>query len=246
MSIPIIVLGKSGTGKTMSYRNFGEGQLSVVNIIGKLLPFFDEPFAVVDVPSWQGKVEEQKGVRPLALDAVVNYLKGDTPPAVVVDDFGYCITEMYMRWQDEPKYQKNKFQIYTDIASKVYNAFMNVMTDGNVDRVVYWIMHEDQTVDDGVVPMTVGKLLNEKVNLLGMCTITLRSMFDGENGYVFEVSGANGKTPPNMFEGSSIEKFGDYKVENDLKEIDAAIRRKYRKPPNDGKKPAKATNSKEQ
>ena len=82
MSVPIIVLGKSGTGKTMSYRNFGEGELAVVNVIGKLLPFFDEPFAVTDVTSWQGKA----------------------PPAVVIDDFGYCITEMFMRWQDEPKY----------------------------------------------------------------------------------------------------------------------------------------------
>lgn len=240
MSVPIIVLGKSGTGKTMSYRNFGEGELAVVNVIGKLLPFFDDPFAVTDVTSWQGKAEKSTGKRPLAIDAVEKYLKGDTPPAVVIDDFGYCITEMFMRWQDEPKYQKNKFQIYTDIANRVYNAFMGAMTDGEVDRIVYWVMHEDQTVEDGVVPMTVGKLLNEKVNLLGLCTVTLRSMFDGENGYVFEVSGSNGKTPPGLFEDSSIQRFGEYKVENDLKEIDAAIRRKYRKPPNDGKQNEKA------
>lgn len=235
MSVPIIVLGKSGTGKTMSYRNFGEGELAVVNVLGKLLPFFDEPFDVVDVPSWQGKAEQARGKRPFAIEAVRAYLAKDTPPAVVVDDFGYCITEMFMRLQDEPKYQKNKFQIYTDIANEVYNTVMNSMTDGKVDRIVYWTMHEDQTIEDGVVPMTVGKLLNEKVNLLGMCTVTLRSLFDGENGYVFEVSGANGKTPPGLFEGSTIQRYGEYKVENDLKEIDAAIRRKYRKPPNDGK-----------
>ena len=234
MSVPVIVLGKSGAGKTMSYRNFGEGELAVVNVIGKLMPFFDEPFKVFDVPSWQGRAEKEKGSRPFAIDAVTGYLAKPTPPAVVVDDFGYCITEMYMRTQDDPRYQKNKYQIYTDIASKVYNAFTDVMTDGNVDRIVYWVFHEDQTVDDGVVPMTVGKLLNEKVNLLGLCTVTLRASYDGENGYVFEVGGANGKTPPGLFDGSTIERFGEHKVANDLKEIDAAIRRKYRKPPNDG------------
>lgn len=235
MSVPIIILGKSGTGKTMSYQHFGKDELAVINVIGKLLPFFDEPFKVIDMTAWQGRAEKTKGVRPFAIEGVVEYLKNETPPAVVVDDFGYCITEMFMRLQEEPKYQKNKYQIYTDLANKVYNAFMDVMTDGKVDRIVYWVMHEDQTVEDGVVPMTVGKLLNEKVNLLGMCTVTLRSMFDGENGYVFEVSGANGKTPPALFEGSDIQKFGDYKVENDLKKVDTAIRRKYRKPPNDGK-----------
>ena len=104
---------------------------------------------------------------------------------------------------------------------------MGAMTDGNVDRIIYWVFHEDQTVEDGVVPMTVGKLLNEKINLLGMCTITLRSMFDGENGYVFEVGGSNGKTPPNLFGEYEIDMFGPYKVENDLKKIDMAIRRKY-------------------
>ena len=227
MSVPIIVLGKSGTGKTMSYRNFGSGELVVVNVIGKLLPFFDEQFDVIDVPSWQGKAEKSKGVRPLAIEAVTSYLKKETPKSVVIDDFGYCITEMFMRWQDDPKYKNNKYQIYTDIAKKVYNAFIDVMTDGNVDRIVYWVFHEDQTVEDGVVPMTVGKLLNEKINLLGMCTITLRSSFDGENGYVFEVSGANGKTPPNLFGETEINMYGPYKVENDLKKIDKAIRRKY-------------------
>ena len=235
MTVSVINLGKSGTGKTMGYEGFGKDELVVINVLGKLLPFFDEQFKVVDIPSWQGRVEKEKGVRPLAIDAVMRYLSQDTPPAVVVDDFGYCITEMFMRWQDEPKYQKNKYQIYTDIAKKVYSAFMDTMTDGNVDRIVYWIFHEDQTVDDDVVPMTVGKLLNEKVNLVGMCTITLRSMYDGENGYVYEVSAGNGKTPPNLFDGSDIEKFGEHKVRNDLKKVDAAIRSKYRKPPNDGK-----------
>ena len=233
MSVPIIILGKSGTGKTMSYRNFGEGELAVANVQGKLLPFFDEKFKVFDVPAWQGK---HMGKRPLKIEAVRKYLESDTPPAVVVDDAGYMITEQFMRLQDEPKYAKNPYQLYTDIAKSIYFLIDDTTTDGNVDRIIYWVFHEDQTVEDGVVPMTVGKLLNEKVNLLGMCTITLRSSFDGENGYVFEVSGANGKTPPELFDGSPIAVFGDYKVENDLKEIDAAIRRKYRKPPNDGGK----------
>lgn len=234
MSVPIIVLGKSGTGKTMSYRNFKKGELAVINVQGKWLPFFDSEFDVFDVPRWQGRAEAECGKRPLKVDAVRKYIESETPPAVVVDDAGYCITEMFMRLQGEPKYQKNPYQLYTDIAKSIYYLFDDTTTDGNVDRIIYWVFHEDQTVEDGAVPMTVGKLLNEKVNLVGMCTITLRSMFDGENGYVFEIGGENGKTPPELFDGSDIARFGDYKVENDLKAIDTAIRRKYRKPPNDG------------
>jgi len=238
MSVPIIILGKSGTGKTMSFRNFGRDELAVINVQGKWYPFFDEEFTTFNVPEWQGKVLARTGKKPLKHEAVRKYLERDdgTPPAVVVDDAGYMITEMFMRLQDEPKYQKNPYQLYTDIARAIYFLMDDITTDGQVDRIVYWVFHEDQTVEDGAVPMTVGKLLNEKVNLLGMCTVTLRSMFDGENGYVFEVSGANGKTPPKLFEDSPIEQFGEYKVANDLKEVDAAIRRKYRKPPNDGRK----------
>ena len=39
MAIPVLIIGKSGSGKSTSLRNFGEKELALVNVIKKPLPF---------------------------------------------------------------------------------------------------------------------------------------------------------------------------------------------------------------
>ena len=39
MAIPVLILGESGTGKSASLRNFKKGEVAVINVAGKPLPF---------------------------------------------------------------------------------------------------------------------------------------------------------------------------------------------------------------
>jgi ABC-type lipoprotein export system ATPase subunit len=39
MGIPVLVMGASGSGKSRSLKNFKQGELSVINVAGKPLPF---------------------------------------------------------------------------------------------------------------------------------------------------------------------------------------------------------------
>ena len=39
MGIPVLIIGKSGSGKSTSLRNFDEKELALVNVIRKPLPF---------------------------------------------------------------------------------------------------------------------------------------------------------------------------------------------------------------
>ena len=39
MGIPVLVIGKSGSGKSTSLRNFDEKELALINVISKPLPF---------------------------------------------------------------------------------------------------------------------------------------------------------------------------------------------------------------
>ena len=39
MAIPILIIGKSGTGKSTSLRNFKKDDVGIINVIGKPLPF---------------------------------------------------------------------------------------------------------------------------------------------------------------------------------------------------------------
>ena len=39
MAIPVLIIGKSGSGKSASMRNFGANDLALINVINKPLPF---------------------------------------------------------------------------------------------------------------------------------------------------------------------------------------------------------------
>ena len=90
-----------------------------------------------------------------------------------------------------------------------------MQTETPDDAIVYFVMHS--TIENGqIVPATVGKMLNEKINLVGMFTITIYATIqDGE--YKFIVNGMPpAKSPEGMFPGEAID--------NDLKAVDSAIR----------------------
>ena len=89
------------------------------------------------------------------------------------------------------------------------------------DVIVYIIMH-DESNDSGEVKLkTIGKLLEEKVNIQGMVTIVLRCMSD--NGRHFFRTHTDGlditKSPEEMFDNDEID--------NDLKAVDMTIREYY-------------------
>ena len=39
MGVPVLIIGKSGSGKSTSLRNFSKNEIGVINVLGKPLPF---------------------------------------------------------------------------------------------------------------------------------------------------------------------------------------------------------------
>lgn len=221
MSIPIIIIGNSGTGKSYSFRNFEEQDVSILNVQNKLLPFFDKQLESVNVPGLAAKLEAENGVKPLRVDIVQSWLNNHHEKhAVIVDDCGYCISEMFVRWNTGDEAYDNKYQVYTDIAARIWNLFQNVIEDGDSTRIVYFVFHQDKQQDGTIDILTVGKLLNEKLLIRGLVTCTLQSEKMGDK-YGFHTNNANpAKCPPGLFE----EEF----IDNDLKAVDTRIREAYR------------------
>ena len=221
MSIPIIIMGESGTGKSYSLRNFDEGDVTILNVQGKILPFFDNPLETVSVPDLATRLAGEGGYKPLRVDIVQSWLANHHEKrAVVVDDCGYCISEAFMRWSTGAEAYDNKYQVYTDIAARIWNLFSAVIEDGDATRIVYFVFHEERQQDGTVDLLTVGKLLNEKLKIRGLVTCTLQSAKDGDK-YGFHTNNANpAKCPPGLF--------ADEFIDNDLKAVDARIREAYR------------------
>lgn len=200
MAIPVLILGPSGAGKTYSLRNLPNDSYGLIECEKTMLPF-------------KGGKKFARTKDFNALSSIVSKY-AEKYPIVVVDDFGYCITDIYMRgsWGDD-KY-RDQFEVYKEIAGRVYR-FIEFVNDLPGDVIVYLVMHTDVDAQNNIVPATVGKLLNEKVNLLGMVNVVVLAEASGGE-YRFIVDGK----PP----AKSCGAFESAEQPNDLAVIDAGLR----------------------
>lgn len=199
MSIPVLILGEPGSGKSYSMRNFTRDELCVIQTIAKPLPFRNNLQVAhsrrfEDVSQW--------------LKATGKYR------SMAIDDFGYLITDTFMRYSHGPEKLRDQYEVYKIIGAEVYNLVNDLMEDGFQDRIVYVTMHIDRDNLGNIEPATVGKMLNEKVKLVGMFTIVLMAVSQGDD-YKFITNGQPFKSPPGML---------PQEMDNDLKKVDSLIR----------------------
>jgi len=176
-----------------------------VNVIDKSLPFRNDFKNIL-------ATDDYAKIKAKMLGAVEYGLK-----TIVIDDSGYLIMNQFMRGQGTKK-GNAVFELYNQIASNFWDLINFVKYDLPNDVIVYFVMHED--IDDmgNVKPMTIGKLLNDKINIQGMFTIVFRAM-KNDGKYIFRTQSSGldiAKTPMGMFDSESID--------NDLKVINDTIR----------------------
>lgn len=205
MAIPVLIIGKSGGGKSASLRNCVDNEnWNLINVLGKPLPF-------------KGKVPQ---VVTDDYSMVMKCVAGSKANSIVIDDAGYLITNYFMR-NHSAKGQGNAiFGMYNTLADNFWNLveFIKKLPD---EKIVYIIMHEDTDDYGNIKPKTIGKLLDEKICLEGMFTIVLRCIQeDGKHLFVTQAEGgAVSKSPMGMFE--------ELQIDNDLLYVDNAIREYY-------------------
>ena len=198
-SVPVLLIGKSGSGKSASLRNFKKEEIAIANVLGKPLPFKSD----LEAP----KVDDY--------NVILRAIQNTNKKVIVIDDANYLITNEFMG-----KSSVKGFDKYNEMGNNFFNL-INGIKNIEGGKTVYLIMHEDTDDEGNVKPKTIGKLLDDKVNIQGMFTICIRSMFDNGN-YIFRLK-TNGqdcvKTPIGLFE--------EEQMENDLKLVDEKIREYY-------------------
>lgn len=203
MGIPVLVYGKSGAGKSRSLKGFKEDEIYLVNVIGKPLPFKGSFKYITNSDNIQSIMNGLAKMQDAGIKIAV------------VDDFGYIMTNMFMRGHGAG----DQFKLYNQIGDTVWN-FINYVQSPAVapDAIVYLIMHEDVNEDGTNKLRTIGKLLDQKVCIEGMATVVLHAIVKGDQ-HVFETQ-SNGtgiaKSPEQMF--------SDIEIPNDLKYVDQCIR----------------------
>lgn len=196
MGVPVLILGASGSGKTYALRNLPNESYGLIECEKTMLPFRGgKKFARTK------NFEELRGI-------VKSY--AEKCKTVVVDDFGYCVTDLFINHIGD----KDQFAIYKAIAAEVYQTFefFNGLPDGVI---VYVTMHTDSDAFNNIVPKIMGKMVNEKIDLLGMVNVCILSeVVEGEHVFIVD-----GKPP-----AKSCGIFEEAKLPNDLALIDKGIR----------------------
>lgn len=199
MGIPVLILGESGSGKSASLRNFKEGEVGIINVSSKPLPF-------------KTKLKPFNSDNYTQIESVIKKAKAKS---IVIDDAQYLQANEYMRNAKVQGYQK-----FTDIALNFWTLVQMVIKDLPDDVIVYFLGHIETDANGKEKFKTIGKM-TDNYSVEGMCTIVLKTLVrDGKYLFTTQTNGMDTvKSPMGMFKETEID--------NDLKAVDQTIRKYY-------------------
>lgn len=202
MGLPVLIIGKSGSGKSTSLRNCQS--FAVFNVASKPLPFRNPP----------------KTLNTDNYEKITKGLSACKAASIAIDDAGYLMTNQFMRGHASKGAGNAIFSFYNDIG----DSFWRLIEAAKAlppEKLVYFIMHTDTDDFGNIKPKTIGKMLDEKVCVEGLFTIVLHSKYD-DGRYIFAT-----RTDGNDVAKTPMGMFDDAEIDNDLKLVDDTIREYY-------------------
>lgn len=199
MSQLTFVLGKTGTGKSTSLRNFTKADgIGYITATGKPLPFKN------DIPQYHAESYSK-------LMAAINQSEA---PVVVIDDFNYYMTREEFAQANNKGYEK-----FTQMAVNVVNV-IDLITNKKTDQRFYILAHSENNDNNELRLKTTGKMVSDKFVPEGLANQVIETaVIDGEFVFKVKTDGTGIKTPMGMFDTET--------VENDLKVLDEKIKAFY-------------------
>lgn len=213
MGVPILVIGKSGSGKTYSLKNMDPTKCGIISVEKGRLPFKSD-IKVVKIPS-EFKAQDGASLTSYAQLNAAKYswieqviAKGKAKIYVVDDSQYLLVNEMFDR-SGEKGYDK-----FTDMAKHFQHLIHYINETVAEDKTVYFLHHSETGIDGREKCKTIGKMLEEKLVLEGLFDVVLYCQ--DHKFYTQSNETSTAKTPEGMFD--------DIEIENDLAVVDKAIR----------------------
>lgn len=212
MSLPVLIMGRSGSGKTYSLKNFQPGEIGIISVEKGRLPFRSE-LKVVRIPAFEKSADAKNAAAANSAKYawLMRTIEKSKVPSIAIDDSQYLMAnEMFDR-----VYEKG-YEKFTNIAANFRNLvhFVNDLEDEN--KIVYFLHHSELDSDGREKVKTIGKMLDEKLTVEGCFDIVL---FCQDHKFFTQANGqSTAKSPEGMF---------DLEIPNDLKAVDQAIREYY-------------------
>lgn len=213
MGFPVLIIGRSGSGKTYSLKNFKPDEVGVISVEKGRLPFKSK-LKVAKIPKMGDDSEDKKSygaINRAKYSWLMNVIEKSKTKSIVIDDSQYLLVNELFDRTFEKNYEK-----FTEMAANFRNLihFINELEDEN--KIVYFLHHSETDSTGREKAKTIGKMLEEKLVLEGCFDVVLYC----EDHKFFTQSNAqsSAKSPEDMF---------DLEIPNDLKFVDEKIREYY-------------------
>ena len=212
MALPVLIIGRSGSGKTFSLKNFAPDEIGVISVEKGRLPFrSDIKVAKVPKDPTKGEARDAAQVNAAKYGWIMRTIQTAKCKSIAIDDSQYLLVNELFDRTYEKGYDK-----FTSMAQKFRDLihFVNDLEDE--DKIVYFLHHSELDTDGREKVKTIGKMLDEKLTVEGCFDIVLycqdHKFFTQSNGQ------STAKSPEDMFE---------LEIPNDLKLVDDKIREYY-------------------
>lgn len=212
MSLPVLIIGRSGSGKTYSLKNFKPDEVGVISVEKGRLPFRSD-IKVARVPRYENSadINTYAQANMAKYSWIIKAISSAKVKSMVIDDSQYLLVNELFDRAAEKGYDK-----YTQMAANFRNLIHAVNDMPDDDKIVYFLHHSEADTDGREKVKTIGKMLDEKLTVEGCFDIVLycqdHKFFTQANGQ------STAKSPEGMFE---------LEIPNDLKAVDSAIREYY-------------------
>lgn len=212
MALPVLIIGRPGSGKTYSLKNFAPSEVGIISVEKGRLPFRSE-LKVAKVPRFENKADINTYAQANSAKYawIERAIEKSSVKSIAIDDSQYLlVNEMFDR-SGERGYEK-----FTDIAKNFRDLVHAVNDLEDEDKIVYFLHHSETDTDGREKVKTIGKMLDEKLSVEGLFDIVL---FCQDHKFITQANGqSTAKSPEGMF---------DLEIPNDLKAVDVAIREYY-------------------
>ena len=210
MSLPVLIIGRSGSGKTYSLKNFKPDDVGVISVEKGRLPFKSD-IKVTRLKKFDFTDASPQQVNIARYEWLKMVLQKSKAKSIVIDDSQYLLANELFDRASEKGYDK-----FTNMAANFRDLihFVNELEDE--DKIVYFLHHSELDTDGREKVKTIGKMLDEKLCVEGCFDVVI---YCQDNKFFTQANGQSvAKTPEGMFE---------LEIPNDLKFVDTTIREYY-------------------
>jgi hypothetical protein len=210
MANAILIMGKSGSGKSSSLKTLDSKETVIINVLKKRLPFKGS--------SQLYNTENKNLFNCDCYDVIINYLNAIDKNAtyvknVIIDDVSYVMRKEYFRTAKVSGYNK-----FVDIGAH-FQSIISTIESMREDLNVFLLMHCEEIVSDNVIvgykASTIGKLIDNSYNPIEVVPMLLFSTVKYDESkkpyygfYTHRCIEGNAeipaKTPEGMFEENFI------------------------------------------